>query len=129
MHHLELCSCLLFLHSRTTRSLFKVASLGLAGLLAGLLSGCNDSPTPPLAPLHHVSTDSFTPDTSEDTRATDLPKSLDATQIPAASPSPVRAEASDRIVSQRLSDDGHDEPQPFLAYRQPIPAVERTEIH
>ncbi len=29
--------------SRTRRNLFKVASLGLAGLLAGLLAGCNDA--------------------------------------------------------------------------------------
>jgi hypothetical protein len=57
---------------RTARRLLKVASLGLAGLLAGLLSGCNstqgDSPT-------NVSTSAYT-------WSTQLPKSLDAVQIP-----------------------------------------------
>ncbi|HEY6412867.1 MAG TPA: hypothetical protein VIX42_04230 [Edaphobacter sp.] len=32
--------------ARTTRRLLKLASLGLAGLIAGLLSGCSSSPTP-----------------------------------------------------------------------------------
>ena len=30
-------------HARTTRRLLKVASLGLAGLIAGLLTGCSSS--------------------------------------------------------------------------------------
>jgi hypothetical protein len=32
--------------ARTTRRLLKLASLGLAGLIAGLLSGCTSSPAP-----------------------------------------------------------------------------------
>ncbi len=32
--------------ARTTRRLLKLASLGLAGLLAGFLSGCTSSPAP-----------------------------------------------------------------------------------
>jgi len=57
---------------RTARRLLKVASLGLAGLLAGLLSGCNSSqdssPT-------NISTTTYS-------WSTQLPKSLDAVQIP-----------------------------------------------
>jgi hypothetical protein len=54
--------------SRTRRNLFKVASLGLAGLLAGLLAGCNDA---------DASVSYAKPQTSN------LPKSIEATQIPA----------------------------------------------
>jgi hypothetical protein len=65
--------------SRLTRRLVKLASLGLAGLLAGLLSGCHsystdDSSTPP------ATTWEFTPATTPDAN---LPPSLDAIQIPA----------------------------------------------
>jgi len=67
--------------SRTKRNLLKVASLGLAGLLAGLLAGCLDAP--------EVSANNFAP-ISSDTLSTDLaaqdaglPKSIEATQIPA----------------------------------------------
>jgi len=55
-------------NSRTRRNLFKVASLGLAGLLAGLLAGCNDASASPV---------SYKPQPSN------LPKSIEATQIPA----------------------------------------------
>ena len=68
--------------SRTTRRLFKVASLGLAGLLAGLLSGCNSSNNNASA-----SSRSGEPTYSSSASATDdfsqLPQSLDARQIPA----------------------------------------------
>jgi len=68
--------------SRTKRNLFKIASLGLAGLLAGLLAGCTDSPDATTNPYTHVASDSFNPEATE-TQQTDLPKSLDETQIPA----------------------------------------------
>jgi hypothetical protein len=55
---------------RTARRLLKVASLGLAGLLAGLLSGCNATPD-----STNISTTSYT-------WSTHLPKSLDAVQVP-----------------------------------------------
>ncbi len=68
--------------SRTTRNLLKVASLGLAGLLAGLLSGCNSSPA--LSASSHPrsgSADTSSTWSSED--FSELPQSLDARQIPA----------------------------------------------
>jgi hypothetical protein len=55
---------------RTARRLLKVASLGLAGLLAGLLSGCNATP------------DSTDISTTTYTWSTHLPKSLDSVQVP-----------------------------------------------
>ena len=55
---------------RTARRLLKVASLGLAGLLAGLLSGCNATQDPT-----NISTTTYT-------WSTHLPKSLDAVQVP-----------------------------------------------
>lgn len=68
--------------SRTKRNLFKIASLGLAGLLAGLLAGCLDSPesSATTASYTHVAGDSFNPDAEAQAS---LPKSLDETQIPA----------------------------------------------
>ncbi|WP_158943024.1 hypothetical protein [Granulicella sp. S190] len=57
---------------RTKRRLLKVASLGLAGLLAGLLSGCNS--TQDLASPTNISSYTW---------STHLPKSLDAVQVPA----------------------------------------------
>jgi hypothetical protein len=61
---------------RTTRRLLKLASLGLAGLLAGLLSGCNASPT--------TTADTFvSSDSGSAANRSDLPDSLDAHQIPA----------------------------------------------
>ena len=53
--------------SRTKRRLLKIASLGLAGLLAGLLSGCNTTAS---TSYTHVTADSHLP-------------SIEATQIPA----------------------------------------------
>jgi hypothetical protein len=55
--------------SRTKRRLLKVASLGLAGLLVGLLSGCNNATAS--TSYTHVAADS------------QLPPSIEATQIPA----------------------------------------------
>ena len=69
--------------SRTKRNLFKIASLGLAGLLAGLLSGCNDSPDTSVTVSYAHASDSFNPDTPVDPLPAELPKSLDETQIPA----------------------------------------------
>jgi hypothetical protein len=91
--------------SRTKRNLFKIASLGLAGLLAGLLSGCTDSPdtTAVNAPYTHLTSDSLNPDSSAATQPNRLPESLDATQIPALKhpPSARRLQyGSVRTVSQ-----------------------------
>ncbi|WP_353066741.1 hypothetical protein RBB77_09185 [Tunturibacter psychrotolerans] len=61
---------------RTARRLLKVASLGLAGLLAGLLSGCNATEDSP-----NISTTTYT-------WSTHLPKSLDAVQVPPLRHSP-----------------------------------------
>ena len=70
--------------SRTKRNLVKIASLGLAGLLAGLFAGCTDSlETSATASYTHVAADSFNPDAAAEAQPTDLPKSLDETQIPA----------------------------------------------
>jgi hypothetical protein len=70
--------------SRTKRNLFKIASLGLAGLLAGLLSGCNDSPdTSVSASYTHVASDSYNPNASAEAQPLPLPKSIEATQLPA----------------------------------------------
>jgi hypothetical protein len=70
--------------SRTKRNLFKIASLGLAGLLAGLLSGCSDSQdTTATAPYTRLSGESPSPDASAQAQSSGLPKSIEATQIPA----------------------------------------------
>jgi hypothetical protein len=67
--------------SRTKRNIFKIASLGLAGLLAGLLAGCTDFPeTSSTTPYTHLSSESLTPAASD--QQARLPESLDATQIP-----------------------------------------------
>jgi hypothetical protein len=63
--------------SRTRRRLLKVASLGLAGLLAGLLAGCNDTPNTV------VSATSTQTEVSAGTASSQLPASIEATQIPA----------------------------------------------
>ena len=60
--------------SRTKRRLIKVASLGLAGLLAGLLSACNAIPAPAASSQSAISTDAL---------SNPLPPSIEATQIPA----------------------------------------------
>jgi hypothetical protein len=70
--------------SRTRRRLFKLASLGLAGLLAGLLSGCNESPdTTVSTPYTHIASESLSPDASPEAKPSQLPRSIEATQIPA----------------------------------------------
>jgi hypothetical protein len=60
--------------SRTKRRLIKVASLGLAGLLAGLLSACNDTQAPAASSRSEISTGA---------QSNPLPPSIEATQIPA----------------------------------------------
>jgi hypothetical protein len=67
--------------SRTKRNLLKVASLGLAGLLAGLLAGCLDSPQTTASLRSATSTDALTADPSA--QDSSLPKSIEDTQIPA----------------------------------------------
>ena len=53
--------------SRTRRNLFKVASLGLAGLLAGLLAGCNSADASIRTSRPQTATDSLSPDGSQAT--------------------------------------------------------------
>jgi hypothetical protein len=65
--------------SRTKRRLLKVASLSLAGLIAGLLSGCNSADASIRSPKPQLATDSLSPDA----QSAQLPRSLDQTQIPA----------------------------------------------
>jgi hypothetical protein len=87
---------------RTARRLLKVASLGLAGLLAGLLSGCNatkDSTSPT-----NISTTAYT-------WSTHLPKSLDAVQVPPLrhAPSTRRLQmGSYHTVSQSMGPSGRN---------------------
>jgi hypothetical protein len=77
---------------RTTRRLLKLASLGLAGLIAGLLSvGCNTSPNKPASTsgdLHISNNVEFTPSDTTAAHSLDLPESIDARQIPALHHSP-----------------------------------------
>jgi hypothetical protein len=61
--------------SRTRRNLFKVASLGLAGLLAGLLAGCSSADAAIRTSRPQAATGSLD--------QPDLPSSIEATQIPA----------------------------------------------
>jgi hypothetical protein len=65
--------------SRTKRRLLKVASLGLAGLIAGLLAGCNSADASTRTPKPQLASDSLSPDA----QSAQLPRSLDQTQIPA----------------------------------------------
>jgi hypothetical protein len=72
---------------RTTRRLLKLASLGLAGLIAGLLSiGCSSSSSkaanvqaaPPIS-----SNVEFTPSDTSASQNSDLPQSIESREIPA----------------------------------------------
>lgn len=87
----------------TKRRLFKLASLGLAGLLAGLLSGCNDTLS--------ASSNTQSPYSDYFRPATTLPESLDATQIPALHhpPSSRRLQiGSLHTVSQSMAPNGRN---------------------
>ena len=91
--------------SRTKRNLFMIASLGLAGLLAGLLSGCNSADAS-VRPSKAHTADSLSPDASE-TQPTELPKSIEATQIPALRhPPSARRVGSAHTVSQTVASNG-----------------------
>jgi hypothetical protein len=94
--------------SRTKRNLFKVASLGLAGLLAGLLAGCNSADASVRASQTHMSSDSLSPGASE-AQSTHLPKSIEATQIPALRhPPSARRVGSVHTVSQTVASNGRN---------------------
>jgi hypothetical protein len=90
--------------SRTRRNLFKIASLGLAGLLAGLLSGCNSADASVRASRPHMATDAWSPEASQEQR-TDLPRSIEATQIPALR-HPPSARRIGHTVSQTVAPNG-----------------------
>ena len=86
--------------SRTKRNLIKIASLGLAGLLAGLLAGCNSADASIRTSRTHAATDSPSP-APYATQPTGLPKSIEATQIPALRhPPSARRVGSAHTVSQ-----------------------------
>ena len=92
--------------SRTKRNLFKVASLGLAGLLAGLLAGCNSADASIRTSRPQTATDSLSPDASEP-QPYELPKSIEATQIPALRhPPSARRVGSVHTVSQTAAPNG-----------------------
>ena len=92
--------------SRTKRNLFKIASLGLAGLLAGLLSGCNSADASIRTSRPQTATDSLSPDASVP-QPTELPKSIEATQIPALRhPPSARRVGSVHTVSQTAAPNG-----------------------
>ena len=92
--------------SRTKRNLFKLASLGLAGLLAGLLSGCNSADASIRTSRPQTATDSLSPDGSV-AQPTELPKSIEATQIPALRhPPSARRVGSAHTVSQTAASNG-----------------------
>jgi len=94
--------------SRTKRNLFKIASLGLAGLLAGLLSGCNSADASIRTSKTHTATDSLSPDGFE-AQTTELPKSIEATQIPALRhPPSARRFGSVHTVSQTVAPNGRN---------------------
>ncbi|GGA74885.1 hypothetical protein GCM10011507_27830 [Edaphobacter acidisoli] len=63
--------------SRTARRLIKLASLGLAGLLAGLLAGCSETP-----PHTIVNTSYANADTALNFDGSQLPPNLDSVRIP-----------------------------------------------
>jgi hypothetical protein len=94
--------------SRTKRNLLKIASLGLAGLFAGLLSGCNSADASVRASKTRMTTDSLSPD-AYGTQPTDLPKSIEATQIPALRhPPTARRVGSVHTVSQTVAPYGRN---------------------
>jgi hypothetical protein len=92
--------------SRTKRNLFKIASLGLAGLLAGLLAGCNSADASVRTSKTHTVADSLSPDGSG-AQPNELPKSIEATQIPALRhPPSARRVGSAHTVSQTVAPNG-----------------------
>lgn len=86
--------------SRTTRRLIKLASLGLAGLIAGLLAGCSDAP-----PRTIVNTSYANADTAVQFDPGQLPPNLDSVSIPPLkhAPSPRRLEEGSIQPSQPAS--------------------------
>jgi hypothetical protein len=91
--------------SRTARRLLKLASLGLAGLLAGLIAGCNSAQTTATATETPLSGYSDVNSTSPDNDFYRLHHSLDARQIPALRrpPSTRRLQDDDLLEVRQLS--------------------------
>jgi hypothetical protein len=104
MHHLGALLMSFLPASRTKRNLFKIASLGLAGLLAGLLSGCNSADASVRASKTRTTTDSLGPD-GFGGQTTGLPRSIEATQIPALRHHPT-ARRVGHTVSQTVAPNG-----------------------
>ncbi|MEO6982557.1 MAG: hypothetical protein ABI072_05520 [Edaphobacter sp.] len=82
--------------NRTARRILKLASLGLAGLLAGLFAGCSSSPkaVSTTSSAYVTSTDQF--------ESSNLPETLDSNSIPPLRhpPSARRLEAGSVHLSQ-----------------------------
>ncbi len=76
--------------ARTTRRLLKLASLGLAGLIAGLLSGCPPHPPPPAAWLPTPSPTVWTASAALTNRAasTPIPSPISGTLRPPTESNP-----------------------------------------
>src|SRR5438093_460228 len=92
--------------SRTRRNLFKVASLGLAGLLASLLAGCNSADASIRTSRPQTAANSLNLDGSA--AQPELPKSIEATQIPALRhPPTARRVGAAQRVSQTAAPNGH----------------------
>lgn len=87
--------------ARTARRLIKIASLGLAGLLAGLLAGCSDAP-----PRTIVNTSYASADTAVRFDGSQLPANLDSVKIPPLkhAPSARRLEEGSVKLSQPAPD-------------------------
>jgi hypothetical protein len=99
--------------SSTKRRLFKIASLGIAGLLAGLLAGCNDSlnTSASTAKTPYTSSDPLAIDANSDGQTNQLPRSLDETQIPALRHPPTSRSlqyGSVRTVSMPMAESGRN---------------------
>ncbi len=89
---------------RTTRRLLKLASLGLAGLIAGLLAGCSEAP-----PHTVVNTSYANADTALKFDDSQLPPNLDSVRIP-----PLKRAPSPRRLEEGNTQPGQPAPAPSL---------------
>lgn len=89
---------------RTTRRLLKLASLGLAGLIAGLLAGCSETP-----PHTVVNTSYANADTALKFDGSQLPPNLDSVKIP-----PLRHAPSARRLEEGNTQSNQSVPDPSL---------------
>ena len=90
--------------SRTTRKLLKLASLGLAGLIAGLLAGCSETP-----PHTVINTSYANADTALTFDGSQLPPNLDSVRIP-----PLKHAPSARRLEEENVQPSQPAPAPSL---------------